>query len=240
MQLSKRMQRLASLVTEGNRLADVGTDHAYIPIALVREGRIPFALAMDVNQGPLSRAREHIRSSGLDTYIEIRLSDGLEKLKAEEADTVLIAGMGGMLTVRILEGGVHCLHAVRELILQPQSDIQEVRRWLYGHGYRIVEEDVAEEDGKYYPMMKAVRGQEEIPQEAELYYGNVEIQRSPDILYACLLGQLTRKQKVMESLRRCGKEDTKRAREMECDMERIRYQMRRLRAAREGEEVFPV
>ena len=122
MQLSNRMRKLASLVTKGNRLADVGTDHAYIPIALVREGRIPSALAMDVNQGPLSRAREHIRSSGLDTYIETRLSDGLEKLRSEEADTVLIAGMGGMLTVRILEGGFHCLDTVQELILQRSEE----------------------------------------------------------------------------------------------------------------------
>lgn len=240
MQLSNRMRKLASLVTKGNRLADVGTDHAYIPIALVREGRIPSALAMDVNQGPLSRAREHIRSSGLDTYIETRLSDGLEKLRAEEADTVLIAGMGGMLTVRILEGGFHCLDTVQELILQPQSDIQEVRKWLYVHGYRIVAEDVAEEDGKYYPMMKAVHGREGMPQEAELYYGNVELQRAPDLLCACLLKQLAREQNVMESLRRCGKEGTKRAREVECAMERIGDQMRRLRAAKEGEEAFHI
>lgn len=104
MKLSKRMQRLASLVTEGNRLADVGTDHGYIPIALVQEGKIPHAIAMDVNAGPLSRAIEHIRESGLSTYIETRQSDGLAGLLPKEADTVLIAGMGGMLTVRILEG----------------------------------------------------------------------------------------------------------------------------------------
>lgn len=104
-QLSKRMSALASLVTEGSRLADIGTDHGYIPIALVQKGRIPSALAMDVGKGPLSRAREHIHSQGLDTYIETRLSDGLTELHEGEADTVLIAGMGGMLMKRILEGG---------------------------------------------------------------------------------------------------------------------------------------
>ena len=152
-QLSKRMSALASLVTEGSRLADIGTDHGYIPIALVQKGRIPSALAMDVGKGPLSRAREHIHSQGLDTYIETRLSDGLTELHEGEADTVLIAGMGGMLMKRILEGGGHCLSSVGELILQPQSEIHLVRKFLAEHGYQITDEDIVLEDGKYYPMM---------------------------------------------------------------------------------------
>ena len=135
MQLSRRMQRLASLVTEGNRLADVGTDHGYVPIALVRERKIPSAVAMDVNKGPLARAEEHIREAGLSTYIRLRRSDGLQELQAGEADTILIAGMGGMLMVRILEEGGHCLDMAEELILQPQSDIYMVRRWLSEHRY---------------------------------------------------------------------------------------------------------
>ena len=154
-QLSKRMSALASLVTEGSRLADIGTDHGYIPIALVQKGRIPSALAMDVGKGPLSRAREHIHSQGLDTYIETRLSDGLTELHEGEADTVLIAGMGGMLMKRILEGGGHCLSSVGELILQPQSEIHLVRKFLAEHGYQITDEDIVLEDGKYYPMMRA-------------------------------------------------------------------------------------
>ena len=120
MQLSERMRRLTCLVTEGNRLADVGTDHGYVPIALVKAGRIPSAVAMDVNRGPLARARAHIRESGLSTYIETRLSDGLAQLEPGEAETVMIAGMGGMLTIRILENGAHCLDTVQELVLQPQ------------------------------------------------------------------------------------------------------------------------
>ena len=124
-QLSKRMSALASLVTEGSRLADIGTDHGYIPIALVQKGRIPSALAMDVGKGPLSRAREHIHSQGLDTYIETRLSDGLTELHEGEADTVLIAGMGGMLMKRILEGGGHCLSSGAEV---PGG------AWLSDHG----------------------------------------------------------------------------------------------------------
>ena len=94
MELSKRLMAVACLVTPGNRLADVGTDHGYIPIYLIKENRIPHAIAMDVNRGPLLRAQEHIRMEGLEERIETRLSDGMKMLLPTEADTVVIAGMG--------------------------------------------------------------------------------------------------------------------------------------------------
>lgn len=104
--LSKRLERLGCYVTKGNRLADIGTDHAYLSIALVQAGRIPSAIAADVNEGPLLRAGEHIRAAGLSRQVETRLSDGLSRFQSDEADTVVIAGMGGQLMRRILEGGV--------------------------------------------------------------------------------------------------------------------------------------
>lgn len=152
MVLSQRLQNVAMLVTEGNRLADVGTDHAFVPIFLVEAGRIPSAIAMDVNRGPLMRAREHIRQHALEDKIETRLSDGLESLGTDEADTILIAGMGGALTVRILEQG-KVLCDGRELVLQPQSETEKVRRYLEEAGFRILQERMVLEDGKYYPMM---------------------------------------------------------------------------------------
>lgn len=232
MQLSKRMQRLASLVTEGNRLADVGTDHGYIPIALAREKRIPSALAMDVNEGPLGRARQHIQEAGLSTYIEVRRSDGLHALKAGEADTILISGMGGMLTVRILEEGSHCLDTVEELILQPQSDLQEVRGWLYRHGFLVTAEDVVEEDGKYYPMLKAVHGQERKLSEAELYYGKPEVQGSSEVLRLRLLEKLAGSRRVLEILRQNGREDSVRAGEIRDGIRRMEDALKKTEAVR--------
>ena len=102
MELSKRLQAVAGFVSEGNRLVDVGTDHGYIPIYLVKTGKIPSAIAMDVKKGPLSRAEEHIGQAGLDAYIECRLSDGLRGLKPGEGESLLLAGMGGNLMIRIL------------------------------------------------------------------------------------------------------------------------------------------
>ena len=103
--LSIRMQAVADLVSDGMRIADIGTDHGFVPIALVSAGRCPYAVAADVRRGPLSHAAENIRKYGLSEVIETRLSDGLEKIKPGEADSIIIAGMGGMLMIRILEEG---------------------------------------------------------------------------------------------------------------------------------------
>lgn len=162
MQISERLRAVSGMITPGCRLADVGTDHGYIPIELVLSEKIPSAIAMDVNRGPLERARAHIIQYGLEDRISTRLSDGLEKLMPGEADSVLIAGMGGMLTVRILKNGRNVLREVKELVLQPQSDIREVRRFLKTEGFVIADEDMVEEDGKFYPMLRAVPAEESL------------------------------------------------------------------------------
>ena len=135
MQLSKRLSAVAEFVTPGGCLVDVGTDHGYVPIALLEQKKISSAIAMDVNRGPLERAREHIAQYQMGDYIETRLSDGLHALRAGEGDSLLIAGMGGGLTIRILSEGEPLLSGFRELILEPQSDID--RRACMASGTRI-------------------------------------------------------------------------------------------------------
>lgn len=228
MQLSKRMQRLASCVTENNRLADVGTDHGYIPIHLVLERKIPSAIAMDVNKGPLERARSHIHEYGLDTYIETRLSDGLTRLGPGEADTVLIAGMGGALTVRILTGGAHCLDTVKELILQPQSEIHLVRDWLCGHGFRIGLEDLVLDGGKYYPLMRAVHGKTDALTDAERYYGSAAVQRSPEVLRAYLLAETDKNEKIIGLLQKNRQSESVKMQKLQEKKERLHAMMSEL------------
>ena len=157
--LSARMGALTRMVSKGNRVCDVGCDHGWISIYLVQQGISPHVLAMDVRQGPLSRAQEHIRQQGLEAYIETRLSDGVTALEIGEADTMICAGMGGRLMQRILEEGREKLTAMRELILQPQSEIAAFRVYLRRAGYVTVAEDMVYEDGKYYPMMKVTPGE---------------------------------------------------------------------------------
>ena len=154
--LSKRMKAVAAMVTSDGVLADVGTDHGYIPIALIQRQRIKSAIAMDINKGPLARAQDNIASARLGDYIQTRLSDGVAALGEGEADSILIAGMGGELVIHILSEGEKVCKAASELILQPQSDIRKVREYLRLHHYKIVDEDMICEDGKYYPMMRVI------------------------------------------------------------------------------------
>lgn len=165
--ISNRLTTAAALVTQGYTLADVGTDHGYIPIYLLQQEKIPSAIAMDINEGPLKRAKEHIALYGLQAYIQTRLSDGVAALKPGEVEAVLIAGMGGGLVMHILQDGEQVCRTAKELILQPQSEIERVREFLREEGYTILAEDMVYEDGKFYPMMKVqYQGENENAQKA--------------------------------------------------------------------------
>ena len=201
MQLSQRLSSVASMVTAGNCLADVGTDHGYVPIYLYERNVIPRAIAMDVNKGPLERAALHIAESGMKEAIETRLSDGLTALKPGEADSVVIAGMGGPLIIRILSAHPEVTESLKELILQPQSEISEVRIWLYEQGYEIVEEHMVFEDGKYYPMFKAVKNPEaEKLTNLEYKYGKISVLGEPEVLRAYLVREIANKQNILQKL----------------------------------------
>lgn len=155
-ELSNRLRTLADMLSCVESVADVGCDHGYVSIYLVKQGRTSRVYAMDINEGPLLRAKEHIREAGMEGYIETRLSDGVSALKPGEAQAMICAGMGGRLMARILTEGSAVVRQMTELVLQPQSEIGQLRRFLRENGYKITEEEMVLESGKYYPMMKAV------------------------------------------------------------------------------------
>lgn len=156
MKLSKRLEHIARLVSKGNRLADIGTDHGWLPISLVLENKVPFALAMDLRKGPLLRANQHIQEYALESKINTRISDGIQNLEMGEIDTIVIAGMGGELMVRILKDGERMRTGIKEYILSPHSDWALVRKYLREEQYQIIKEDMVYEDGKYYIIIKAL------------------------------------------------------------------------------------
>ena len=227
MKLSKRLKAVAKLVGQGDAVCDVGTDHGYIPIYLLRSGVKKRALAMDINEGPLLRAREHVIENGLEGYIDMRLSDGLSALGEGEADSVVIAGMGGNLMIRILENDFSKLEAVKELILQPQSDVERVRRYVRNHGFVIDEQDMVEEDGKFYMMFRCVHRKdggvcfEECEdngrQRAYDRYGEHLMKRNDPVLRKYLKKEERQIQKIKESLSVSGDSGKaeKRKRELE-------------------------
>lgn len=183
-QLSERLLAAAGMVTKGNIVADVGCDHAYTSIYLCQAGIAPKVIAMDVNKGPLVGAKAHVEEAGLSEQIDIRLSDGLKKLLPGEADTVLLCGMGGLLMIKILSDYPEATASLKELILQPQSEVGEVRMFLHKQGYEITEEHMLKEDGKFYVMMRAVKS--EVPQayetECDYVYGKLLLEEKNPVL----------------------------------------------------------
>ena len=213
------------MVTRGYRLADIGTDHGFVPIWLVKSGIIPSAIAMDINRGPLERAQEHIAQAGLDRFIQTRLSDGLAGLGEGEADSILIAGMGGALTVRILEKDPPSDLGAAELILQPQSEIGKVREYLCTSGWKIDAEDMVLEEGKYYPMMHCIRGEMTLTLE-EAEFGPCLIASGNPVL----MKYLVFREKVLRSnLESLQNSDSERARERREQITRQIGQIRRIR-----------
>lgn len=156
MQLSDRLNAVLNLVVPCDCVADVGCDHGFISIEMINRGIAGRVIAMDVRSGPLSRAQEHIEQSNLQKKIDTRLSDGVDKLKNNEASAVVIAGMGGNLVIHIISAGIGKISKMEQCILQPQSEIEKVRKFLRDNDFKIVAEDMILEDGKYYPMMRAV------------------------------------------------------------------------------------
>ncbi|MCR4625566.1 MAG: class I SAM-dependent methyltransferase [Lachnospiraceae bacterium] len=212
--LSERLAMSAGMVTAGSSVADVGCDHAHTCIWLVKHGGAPKAVAMDVRPGPLSHAEANIRLYGLNEIIKTRLSDGLDALKPGETDTIIIAGMGGTLTVQILEKGLDKAKAARELILQPQSDLGMVRRFLREHGFRILEEKMCKEQGKFYTSMKAVYEEQQRESEDNFLqsvydeFGECLLADRNEILYEVLLILKGKNQRILDKISEEGSEES--------------------------------
>ena len=155
-ELSGRLLAAAGMVTPGGRAVDVGCDHGWLPIYLLEQGICTGAVAADLREGPLSRAREHIRQHGLERCIETRISDGLKAVRPGEGETLVLAGMGGPLMERILTESPAAAASFREIIAQPQSDIPHFRRFAVEAGLTVTAEEMVEEDGKFYVIMRMV------------------------------------------------------------------------------------
>ena len=171
LELTPRLRMVADMIPAGARLADVGTDHAYLPSALLLEGKISGAIAADLREGPLSRAKETVREYELEGKVAFRLCDGLKGIRAEEADAVSIAGMGGETIAMILAAAPWTREQDTALILQPMSSMEELRLWLGRNGYVIREERLAREGDTIYTAMLVGAGEMPCMTAAELCAG---------------------------------------------------------------------
>lgn len=198
--LSKRLQTVAHQVQSGGVVADIGCDHGFTSVYLVEQGLAERVIAMDINEGPLERAKEHIRQYNMQSRIETRLSDGAGELLPGEAETLLISGMGGALICRILSDSPEVVRQAEELVLSPQSELSMVRHFLQDTGYCIDREEMLQEQGKYYVVLHAVPGSQNFTGEEEYIYGKYLIDRGDACLLSFLEKEENRLQRILQRM----------------------------------------
>ncbi len=152
--LSERLKKVAHLITKGNTVADIGTDHGYLPVYIVKHNISNHVIGMDLRKAPLQKARDNIGLFNVKDNVSLRLSDGLDKLERGEADTVTICGMGGKLIQSILTKGRDKLNCNTQIIVSPQSEIAEFREFLQKEGYVTVSEHMLKEEGQFYIIIE--------------------------------------------------------------------------------------
>lgn len=204
--LSKRLSAIANMVPAGTVVADIGTDHGYLPVHLVMNGICPQAIAADISPGPLNSAKQLVELLNLTRKIHIRRSDGLQAISPGEAQTVCIAGMGGQTIVKILTKAPHILDSVQRLILQPMRWVSEVRIWITQNGWTIINEDIVFEDDKFYEIIAAEKGQSELTKE-EVEFGPMLLSEKHPLLNQYIAAQITTLKDLEHDLE--GKDTTK-------------------------------
>ena len=161
LELTNRLRLLADWVPQNARLADIGTDHGYLPVWLSLQGRVVSAIASDLRKGPLERAKETGRLYGAEN-IDYRLANGLAGVQPDEADVIVIAGMGGETIASILNAAPWTSDGAHTLLLAPHTKAEELRRFLMEHGYEICREALVYDRGTIYPVMEVTAGHMEL------------------------------------------------------------------------------
>lgn len=193
--LGGRLQLCASMVRPGTALADIGTDHAYLPIWLAKQGLVSRAIAADIRPGPLQSAQQNIRRYRVEELVSTRLSDGLEAIFSVEADDIVIAGMGGEMMIQIIKNASWLRDGEKRLILQPMTSVPQLREFLAGEGFAVLREQAAVEDGHAYSAMQVRYAPEKVGTDSLYpYIGKLDATTEDNCAYMCkVIAQLEKK-----------------------------------------------
>lgn len=200
MKLSGRLAALTAFVPQGARMADIGTDHAYVPIDLVQKNIAISAVAADVHIGPYQAAKDNIESLGLDNKISVRFGDGLAVLSPGEVDTVVIAGMGASTIIEILNSTPEVTSSLSRLILQPMVATGTVRRWLSANKWRIIDEALVQDDGRLYEILVAEQGMTVIVEPIMYDIGMVLWDNKPELLTLHIENLIAQTERVLHEM----------------------------------------
>ena len=169
-QLDNRLNLCAEFVRDGVKIADIGTDHAYLPVWLCRIGKCPSAIAADINPDPLKRGKQTIIEANMSELVKTRLSDGLKEIGQNEADDIVIAGMGGELIARILSDWEFSKDSSKHFILQPMTKAEVLIKWLCDNGYEIIKQDCCIAAKKCYTVLLVKYTGEILARDESFYY----------------------------------------------------------------------
>jgi tRNA (adenine22-N1)-methyltransferase len=204
--LPERLLQIAKYVPQSSQAADIGTDHALLPVYLVQQGICSKVIAGDINDGPLAAARANVALFNLWEQVELRQGDGLESIRPGEVEVIVIAGMGGVKITEILNSGRTVLQQARRLILQPAAGAVLVRRWLTGNGWDLTDEDLVLDDGRFYEIIVAEPVDKEEGQKENsdllMEIGPKLLEKRHPLLAACLDKQVQDMKNVLIALRR--------------------------------------
>ncbi|RYM02231.1 SAM-dependent methyltransferase [Sporolactobacillus sp. THM7-7] len=219
--LSKRLKAVLSFIPENADLADIGSDHAYLPCRAVQEGIVRRSIAGEVREGPFQKALVNVRALGLTNQVSVRLGDGLDIMKRGEVGTVVIAGMGGELITEILGRGLSKLTDRTVLILQPNIREPECRLWLSSHSWRISDEAIVEEGGHFYEVIKAEKhlSGSLILTEEQLLMGPILMQRKSPVFRKKWLFRAAKLEEVLHALKSAQKTEAVKKKIKECRLE---------------------
>ena len=208
--ITPRFRKILELIPNCNTVADIGTDHAYIPVYLVNKGVAKKAIAMDLREGPLKRAEATVVKYNAKDKTELRLSDGLEKLLPDEADVIVIAGMGGLLINEILEKNAK-KHKNALFVLQPMTAEVEVRKYLEDNGFVIVDERLAREDNKIYQVMSVRFGNMKIENEVNYHLGIKLFENNDENLEYAINKLIKKYEVILQGLKTAKNADNEKA-----------------------------
>jgi len=210
MNIGDRLEAIGKLVPQGCVLADIGTDHAYLPVWLLEQGKIASAIAGDIAEGPCLAAKNTVSMHGMKGKVEVRLGSGLKVLQAGEADCIAIAGMGASTMIEILEADMPLAVEAKRLVLQPMAGAASLRKWLIQNGWCIVAEDLVADGRHLYEIMAVERGESETFSDAVLEIGPSLIEAKHPLLAKQFARQINNYKKLLANM---GKSEQARASE---------------------------
>ncbi len=206
MELSPRLKKIADLIAKNSKIADVGTDHAYIPIYCFENNIIRSAIAMDINPMPLKRAEANLKKFGFIEKSQLRLSNGIEKLEKDEVDVIVIAGMGGLLIRDIIDAGKEKISESTLLLIQPMIAPMELRCYLFENGFDICDEYVVREENKFYNIFAVKKGKTE-PDEEKIHIGKNLRVNSPEVFEDYMAYKIRVARKIISGMEKAESPD---------------------------------